>query len=118
MVGCLQAIRHGTSSVTQRRDWISSQGGFVVSCLGGVGVSVGIERHFSGILRDTFQSFRNCHELNIFLSGGKKSITYGNSLLIAITCACMCVDGRLSYMCLFLCMEIYTTCIHVSKLWV
>lgn len=65
MVGCLQAIRHGTSPVTQRRDWISGRGD--LSCQAGEwglsNTSAGW-RDKSG--RDCFQTFLNLYELNVF----------------------------------------------------
>lgn len=51
MVGCLQAIRHGASAFTQRRDWISHSGEGEGEGMGGgvvvPGSGVGIEQFFS-----------------------------------------------------------------------
>lgn len=58
MVGCLQAIRHSTSLLARRKDWISNRGDIVRGDAGGgwggvvvSGQGEGIEQFFNNMIR-------------------------------------------------------------------
>ncbi len=123
MVGCLQAIRHGTSPVTRRRDWISGQGD--LSCQAGEwGLSNTSARWCDKSSHDCFQSFLNLHKLNIFFKKIESICQF--STCVCGMCTCVCVCDRLAFICsmcifmwacLFLCVSVYIiTCVHASKL--
>lgn len=110
MVGCLQAIRHGTSPITQRRDWISGQGGFVVSGAGGrrwrSGLSNTSARRCDKSRHDCFQTFLNLHELNIFCPENLKHVSPFHPCMCPTSIHVQWIHARLYII----------TCVHASEL--